>query len=464
MTLSDSPAPFTRGTAYGIWLQPQGVLDVVTIVEGAPYVARTYGAWKADAWFNVTIVVTDSITVYGMNGSEASALSVAIPAQPLRNRALSVMYVASAPDQVYPRGFLARVASVGILNAAVDASIATNLVLGIGSLRCGTQPPTSMRAIPPASPPPPYSPPPQAAIVAPVIAPPSCAAAVGGPVHQWIARNVRGRVWMDDPPAGYKPWPLLVPSGAVIRMVGPKAYADVSASATPIDAGRRKFGGPFVVYLNVIPTGGSFKAFSVTTDDGVSLSADVDLVARRVFVILTGALGSPGYAKVIDSCSSSVACLSVGSWADMTFTVNTASTDPVLLYINKRLATTINTKPGNGTALAADSVRRVTLARGSVGIALARLLVGGSTAAYSAIGQAQDSVACPALQNQNIEYAVQNAVTLPLAPGALPGIAPLHWWSAAVQPGAWGLADVLVDMGNADADAPTVSIVGASTV
>ena len=182
ITLSDSAAPFTRGTAYGIWLQPQGVLDVVTITDGSPAVARTYGAWtpgmgRVDyciiiaitqihstipgVWFNITVVVADAISVYGLNGSTAAMLSSTTPVQPLRNRALAIAYVGAAPDPMYPRGFLARVASVGILNAGVSSTIAKNLVTGIGTQSCGTAPPASARSMPPASPPPPSSPPPQ---------------------------------------------------------------------------------------------------------------------------------------------------------------------------------------------------------------------------------------------------------------------------------------------------------------
>lgn len=130
------------------------------------------------------------------------------------------------------------------------------------------------------------------------------------------------------------------------------------------------------------------------------------------------------------------------------------------MYINGRPSTTTLLVAGSGTALAAPAFRRISFANGAVGVSLIRMLNGGSLNAYSAIGQAQTGSSCPALLNQITERAVSPGVVPPLAPGALPWTAPLHWWSAAVQPGSWGMADILVDQGGADADAATVRIAG----
>jgi len=118
VTFSDRLAPFTRATAYGLWLQPQGALDFVSIVDGVPSVMRSYDVrWVPGTWFTVVITVSQTtLVVYAARGpGAANVTSFSLP-QPLPNKRFAVAYVGTAPDPAYPRGFDAYVSSVGVIN------------------------------------------------------------------------------------------------------------------------------------------------------------------------------------------------------------------------------------------------------------------------------------------------------------------------------------------------------------
>ena len=76
---------------------------------------------------------------------------------------------------------------------------------------------------------------------------------------------------------------------------------------------------------------------------------------------------------------------------------------------------------------------------------------------------ASTTTACAALTLQRFAAAPGAGIAPPTLPGTVRG-GPVHWWSAAAQPGAWGVADLLIDSGTeggAPADAASLVLVPA---
>lgn len=296
---------------------------------------------------------------------------------------------------------------------------------------------------PPPNPPPPL---PLAAYMATLIVPPSCSTAAGAPLHRWLPRNARGRAWMDDPPPGGASWNLQLPPGARPDMSGMPATLALAAGGA--SAGRRYFASPFMVFARVL-VAGSTSIFSSSGDDGSYIGVTID--AAMSLHVETHA---PGGGSVLVLSTMGVS----QSWLNLVVCV---STNGVSVFMD---GTSIRLTPPTSYAAAGNfsvpTWRSFSIGSGAVTFQDVRLYIGGSIDCPAMLG---DATTCASVPMQRLQPTPSTGVAPPTLPGTVRG-GPAHWWSAATQPGAWGVADLLLDtgtVGGAPADASSLQLVPA---
>lgn len=250
---TDRAPPWFRMSGYALWLAPNNAAEFVVFQNGWPVSRRVANAWGSYQWVSLTVTVdaTGAISIYKNGAPVASGQpnggwpSITVPGS---------SYIRSAPDVVFKRGFSADVASVALFtgyampaNEAYAVGAGQPVVCG-GVFRPLPPPPPPLRPPPASPPPPPQSPSPSPPPLAPpnpptLIGLPSCVGP-NGPHHRWLARNARGRVWMDEPATGGENWDILLSPAAGVRTTSARSAAVVPANG--ISAGQRALPSTFV--------------------------------------------------------------------------------------------------------------------------------------------------------------------------------------------------------------------------
>jgi len=206
-----------------------------------------------------------------------------------------------------------------------------------------------------------------------------------------------------------------------------------------------------------VQVSGAFSFFQMSAASGASVS-----VASDVFGTLVGTVTGPGGAQTFSGTASTN--LGGGGWTDLAvaFVPSAASAAGTMrMYVNgSAVAMSV---AGTGAPVAAQAWMETTMLGGSVKFSVARIFVGGTSTQYDQFASNQNGYNCTSMAGQTSSALATLGRPALLVPGSVPGLTPVHWWSATAQPGAWGMADLLVDSGGAHADAAAVAIVHSNT-
>ena len=456
VTLTNALAPWARATMYGIWMQPQGMADAVTFVAGIPGAVRAYDVWTPGKWIALTVVASATRVAIIVNGVIVAAAPMS---DPMPGMNLSAVYVASAPDPSYPCGFPAEVAFVGLATDAMDDNTAVNMNKGSkfqAGMGCGAGTPPPAAQMPPLPLQPPPSPP-----FPPLFSllPASCGAT--GPAHRWLPRNVRGRDWMDEPKAGVAPWDLTLADGSVPdASVAPPTLATASGAVS----GRHILTTPFTLYAQLQPNASS-TIFTVSGDDGTSLQLSLDS-GLNIAIDVVGINGIGTHTFLFNNSATWKTFQQDprGAVGMAIIVKNSGLSLSLQVYVNTTTSST--SFPSNANPIISSSLynsfnssvwRSITL--GKMGATFTDVALYTTAFSMGTSGVCFYNSSSPSPPPQVAPITVPTYL-----PGALLD-PPLHRWSAAAQPGAWGLADLLVDTGTASsahAAAPTMRLLQAT--